>query len=845
MRREQLPHLIINKSPEVSAYTTTLPGRGKSKIPPREDRATHGQRIKEKFKKAWEEFEKLNEQRTAVSFADIEGINVEFKSKAGFDLVIKSLEDIRQGIRLLNVQKSIKDGYEITKATIFIPNDKIQSFLKKIDDYLTEDKVTKRKDGTIVKKPKNANLIESIEDIRLAVLDSFWNDKKELIPATGTPDWCEVWIRADSKNDETENHFFNLCSSLNIEYKENQVLFFPECKVVVVKADRENLKKLITFSSRIAEIRLVKETASFWINTSPKEQSEWCQNLKDRLSVDKESKVCVCVLDTGVNNGHILLEDIIEDKHCHTIKTEWGTHDSHGHGTLMCGTVTFGDLQKCLDSQNEISILHSVESVKLLRKPGHENEKDLYGELTKRSVSYPEIEEPEKKRVICLAITSDKCEEGKPSSWSGAIDQLSSGQEDEQKRLFIISAGNVRDENCWKAYPDSNITCYVQDPAQSWNALTVGAYTEKDLVTDPNLKNSYTALAKKGELSPFSSTSSSWDNEWPIKPDIVMEGGNLAKDNFGLISETEDLSLFSLSNEIRERQFDIINATSAATAQASWMAAQIQLNYTEFWPETIRALMVHSAEWTEQLKKQFYDKNKTEKENYKKLLRICGYGVPNLGKALYSANNSLTLISENYIQPYYKNSGKKPQTKDMHLYELPWPKEALKNLPAEAIVKLKITLSYFIEPSPSNKGWANKYRYQSHALRFDLKNPWESSKEFLKRINKQAREEDEKIESSGQRIKWKLGPKIQTSGSIHSDTWEGFASDLANCNFVAVYPVIGWWKERTNQEKWDSVARYSIIISLETPETKIDLYTPVEILLKTPIPIENRFKRIK
>jgi len=54
-----------------------------------------------------------------------------------------------------------------------------------------------------------------------------------------------------------------------------------------------------------------------------------------------------------------------------------------------------------------------------------------------------------------------------------------------------------------------------------------------------------------------------------------------------------------------ERLFTTFEATSAASALASRFAAQNWVQYPSLWPETIRALMVHSAEWTEQMCRQF------------------------------------------------------------------------------------------------------------------------------------------------------------------------------------------------------------------------------------------------
>lgn len=94
-----------------------------------------------------------------------------------------------------------------------------------------------------------------------------------------------------------------------------------------------------------------------------------------------------------------------------------------------------------------------------------------------------------------------------------------------------------------------------------------------------------------------------------------------------------------------------MTGTSPATAQATNFAAKIRDLYPNYRPETVRALIVHSAEWTEEMLKQFY-KNTGKKSDYAEIFRICGYGVPNLEKAIYSASNSLVLIAENEIQPY-------------------------------------------------------------------------------------------------------------------------------------------------------------------------------------------------
>ena len=53
------------------------------------------------------------------------------------------------------------------------------------------------------------------------------------------------------------------------------------------------------------------------------------------------------------------------------------------------------------------------------------------------------------------------------------------------RRLFVVSAGNVDADALQVAHLDRSDTDSVHDPAQAWNALTVGAFTEKAVVDDP------------------------------------------------------------------------------------------------------------------------------------------------------------------------------------------------------------------------------------------------------------------------------------------------------------------------------------------------------------------------
>ena len=501
----------------------------------------------------------------------------------------------------------------------------------------------------------------------------------------------------------------------------------------------------------------------------------------------------------------------------------------------MAGTAGYGNILEHLQSAGPVALTHGLESAKILPPPPAVNPKRLWGHYTAQGISRAEIQAPLRKRVICMAVTSDEVSSrGRPSSWSGQIDELASGYSDDVRRLIILSAGNVRDPDDWKNYPASNITCEVHDPAQAWNALSVGAFTEKTLITDPTLQN-YQAIADAGNLSPFSTTSLNWPpRKWPIKPEVLFEGGNVAKGPNNTVFDTHDLKLLSTYYIPQVVQFAAFDGTSAACAQAAWMAAKLHAAYPEAWPETIRALIVHSANWTPAQKARFLANE--SKAAYAALARICGYGVPSLERAFYCAENTLTLVSQATIQPFDKHAeDSRYISKDMHLYRLPWPVDALRNL-GEVPVTMRVTLSYFVEPSPGEVGWQDRYRYASHALRFELNGPGEAEAEFVQRVNSKAREDEEHPGTDGPGSRWTLG-EARNVGSIHSDIWSGPAAELASSHLIAVHPSVGWWRERQHVGRWNKQTRYSLLVSVFVPVEEVDIYTPVSIQIGVPVPV--------
>lgn len=734
-------NIFLTQTAETMSYIVASSPVSK-KIPERIV-STHAEFVQRKLRECYASATK-EKQTAAIRYK--EGIYLEFSSAKEYDLAIRSLENRKAGIRLLNLHKDERES--ITKATVYIPAGQEVFFLKKIEEYANE----KTKKGN----PKNNDLISSIDDIREAILESFWIGTIESMPKI-EPGWCEIWLRYDYKKGTTEewkkseDSIVSICLENQIRVLEKHIIF-PERIVKLIYTNEEQLKFLIASCPYIAEIRRAQEPTTFFEDLTNSEQGEWGEELLSRIAYI-DSNISICLLDTGITSSHPLLKKAIDITNVQAVNTKWGNGDHQGHGTEMAGIVLFNNLKNALVGNSQIKLSHKIESVKILPPTGG-NDLELYGAVTEQAISLAEIANPSAKRVICMAVTSPEHNtfDGSPTSWSAAIDNITSGATEEDiKRLFVISAGNVYPDELKKVqYPDANTLHCVESPGQAWNAITVGAYVNDIDITDVAFKG-YVPVAKIGELSPYSSTSELWKNKWPIKPEVLFDGGNMATNGFDY-SECSDLSLLTTNYRPFMRYFSTIWGTSSATAQAAWFCAQLMKEYPEMWPETVRALMVHSATWTEQMKKQFCTED-TKTKGRRRLLRTCGYGIPNLERAIQCMNNSVNMVIQGELQPYNKNS-----MNEMHFHTLPWPTEVLKSL-GSVNVTLKVTLSYFIEPGPGEIGWKDKYRYPSCGLRFDVINSNESVTDFRKRINVKMRGDDrnDKGEGTSGSERWYLG----------------------------------------------------------------------------------------
>lgn len=502
---------------------------------------------------------------------------------------------------------------------------------------------------------------------------------------------------------------------------------------------------------------------------------------KFQLTQPHEDAPSVVVLDTGVATGHPLLKSAI------LTATTAGPEipspeDTHGHGTRMAGLALYRDVGAAIERGSH-EAPHWLQSSRLLVAPGQGLSSDENYEkwplLTEQAVHAAEkADQRSRNRAFVLAITrtmQDPPLDGiAPTLWSQAVDQIvfSKGT----GRLMIVSAGNARYE-LWLAlaeqHPQLQLSEKIHQPAQAVNALTVGAFTARvELPSNNTYREARVVAPKSGGISPYTSTGLI-GSEWPIKPDVMFEGGNLATSGALLDATVPTLSALTTSMQhARGRPVALMSMTSEAAARAGYFAAHIWKLEPKLRPETVRGLIVHSASWSKAMVEDFPGVNDR--------LLACGFGAPNERLASECAQGIATIVVEDSMpnavleEEPKKKAAKRATTKTtepkirrkVKIYRLPLPESLLTGDDPE--VELRVTLSYFTEPNKFGRR-----TYHGLDLKWDMQGPQESEEAFIQRINVLKRVSD----AGGKRVKpaktksfdWDVGIQARSRGTVQSD----------------------------------------------------------------------------
>jgi hypothetical protein len=338
----------------------------------------------------------------------------------------------------------------------------------------------------------------------------------------------------------------------------------------------------------------------------------------------------VCLVDSGVVEGHPLLAAAMMADRSRAYPGSLGPPvptppvTRAGHGTNVAGVALYGDVAACLSKRDFVASLWLI-NARILDDNG-ELEPDRMP-LVRRIIE----DHRDRCRVFNLSLGLSPCD-GAPSMYAAELDALAR----EHDVLFVVSAGNentAQRHNRGEAlvYPDYLIELPVLAPAEALNALTVGAISRD---SDP-YPHALPTVAPKRAPSPFTR---SGGLPGVVKPELVEEGGNYAINVRQWVSNDPGVGVPTTSHR-PGKLFDHTLGTSVAAPRVARMAALLLDRYPSASANLVRALLVHSAQPPDGVKDWSRDL----------VMATCGFGVPDLDRAMYSRPGHMTLYFEGEI----------------------------------------------------------------------------------------------------------------------------------------------------------------------------------------------------
>ena len=204
---------------------------------------------------------------------------------------------------------------------LFVPDDSKAAFEQIVADYLTKE--------TPKGNPVNKAKVEAVERFRAARLERFW---------TTIPLLCRRVHKRKSggrcgASRTASNRYRQPTKILNLPVAgDDRWMHFPEIVVIPVYATRAAIELMLFATSAISELRRASDSPVFFTDDVEGDQHPWVQDLARRIEWPALDAPAVCVIDTGANRGHALLEPALAPADMHAIDRAWGVDDHHERG---------------------------------------------------------------------------------------------------------------------------------------------------------------------------------------------------------------------------------------------------------------------------------------------------------------------------------------------------------------------------------------------------------------------------------------------------------------------------------------------------------------------------------
>jgi hypothetical protein len=456
----------------------------------------------------------------------------------------------------------------------------------------------------------------------------------------------QVWDEIKSQREDEFTEFVNEYAGEVLDIIDGETSPYcelPDSSSCRIQISGKGLRDIVANFPYVFDVALPDE---FQYDSSPESQA---QDFEISFSLEPPDKNApkVCVIDSGIQEQHPLLRAAI----AHNDSRSWVPNElnltadlvpSGGHGTRVAGAVLY---PRVIPTNGREQAICWLQNARVLDRNCYLPQALFPPSLIARIVNHYQTRT--KTRIFNHSIAGiTPCRTQYMSAWAAEIDNLSW----ENDILVIVAAGNlpqngrignsrlsVREHlQNGTPYPDYLLTdsCRVPNPAQSFQALTVGSIS---LTTFQDRARK--SIAPKDYPSSFSCTGLGiWDS---IKPEVVEYGGDLITDGGTppAIAPFSEVCLELVSSTLNSHPpisrdgFGTSFAAPKVTHIAACLAAELPNESCLLY----RALIVQSARWTD-----WVGKNKFDLDN---AVRLLGYGIPNLDRALSGSDRRITLIT--------------------------------------------------------------------------------------------------------------------------------------------------------------------------------------------------------
>ncbi|MDD2466901.1 MAG: S8 family peptidase [Desulfobulbus sp.] len=545
------------------------------------------------------------------------------------------------GIHVLLVAEG-KKGYWV----VFSEDDDLGRFKQKLSTYGSETGA-------------NYDFFHAIESFEDIPIEKKVGERLANNPLTDTADFInlELWkIDTPQKNDRFIQQLKTSYSNIQ-GFKITDILITKSFVLLRVKLTKTVFDEII----QLKEIARADRPAMFQFNPFHTARPD-VENIE--FKAPKGNATGILVIDSGIISNHPMLEKCVGgEENFQSAETE--LQDTVGHGTAVAGCAAYGDIESSLNNKT-FSPSNWIFSAKVLYAETnditgaisavYDQDKLLEHQLKDAVESFLSNPEYHIKTVnISLGNHNEIWQKHyfRQLPLAALIDELAFTF---PHVVFFVSAGNKSPFDCYDSISDviENYPLYlinnehfrIINPSSAALALSIGSIADEIKIETERYGAEHikTPIAQPHQPSPFTRTGLGINSM--IKPELVEYGGNMIlSENYGRITEDRGGKIALLNNKVTENivQFDV--GTSFAAPKVANLAGRISNHFPDKSANFIKNMLLASAEYPFSPTKDFYATTNKQKAEMCHL-SVCGYGLSQYEKALYSFDNRAVLWDE-------------------------------------------------------------------------------------------------------------------------------------------------------------------------------------------------------